>query len=327
MAKRLIPERGTPEAEEIIALYPTASDELMVEWVKRYEYGSRHTFTDAVYRTYGIRRDRPLTTGEKIEYAKADAVSNLPLIIKTGGGFETMAVLNDPHNPYEDKKALSLVEGFLVELQPDYLVYNGDANDFYLISKFDKNPDRIPHMQGDINSTKAMFRRHRRALPNTRMIFEEGNHEDRLRRFLWSKVAVMASLDCLTIPELFDLKEYEIEYVPYECGVKVNDVFLVIHSNIASVHSSYTAKRLFEKHGGCGICGHTHRGGSFYKTDRFGIWGWWENFCLCDLHPDYMKHPNWQHGFSLVHFKGDRFWVEQIPIVNYKFIYGGKLYE
>lgn len=242
------------------------------------------------------------------------------------GKMQTAMVYNDTQNPYEDKAVLSLVEQFMKELQPDYLIANGDINDFYPLSQFDKNPERLTNLQGDMNSTKRMLARQRAIVPNARMILIGGNHEDRLRRYLWSRDPALANLECLELNKLFGLDESDISEVGYEEGLLINGVFLIIHGNIVSVHSSYTAKRMYEKHGGCGMCGHTHRGGSFYKKDRFGIWGWWENFCLCDLDPDYVQNPNWHHGFSLIHFLKKRFYVEQIPIIDGKFIYGGRMY-
>jgi hypothetical protein len=228
--------------------------------------------------------------------------------------------------PYHDYSAVKLVDDFLADIQPDLLIYAGDIIDFYQISSFDKDPARVDNLQADINQVKAMFRKHKMSMPNTRKIMLDGNHEKRIQHFLWTKAPEISSLKCLTIEELFDLKEYNIEHIAYEQGIMINDIFLILHGDIASIHSGYTAKRMFEKHGGCGMCGHCHRGGSFYKRDRFGTWGWWENYCLCHLNPDWIKNPNWVQGFSLVHFQGDRFYVEQIPIIHNKFIYGGQLY-
>ncbi|KKK51173.1 hypothetical protein LCGC14_3117630, partial [marine sediment metagenome] len=235
--------------------------------------------------------------------------------------------INDTQHPYQDKASLWLTERILTEVQPQYLVYNGDISDFYQISKFSKNPERVNELQHDIDSAEDMFNRHKRILPNTRKYLTLGNHEDRWQKFLWTEASALSSLNCLTFEELFHLKDYAIKPIPYECGLMINGVFLVLHGDLASIHSGYTAKRMFEKHGGSGIVGHCHRGGSFYKRDRFGIWGWWENFCLCSLDPDWIRNPNWVHGFSLVHFHGKRFWVEQIPIIGKACMYGGKLYE
>lgn len=239
----------------------------------------------------------------------------------------TLAIINDTHNPFQDRDALALTETVLQEIKPDYIVYNGDVNDFYQLSTFDKNPERANSLQDDINSTIGMFVRHVEMFPLTKKIMLMGNHEDRLRKFLWSKSPALGALDALSLEELFHLKDFEIQLVPYEQGVMVNGVFLIIHGDLASQHSSYTAKSLFDKHGGCGIAGHSHRGGSFYKRDRFGTHGWYENFCLCRLDPDWVKNPNWQQGFSLVHFHGKHFWIEQVPIIDKELIYGGKRYK
>ena len=253
--------------------------------------------------------------------------TNAPLNLQTSKEMQTVAVINDTHNPYQDVRALALAELLLEKIQPAVLVYNGDINDFYQLSSFDKDPKRVSQMQEDVDGVKDMFDRHNRILPDTRKILLGGNHEERLQRFLWAKASALSSLECLSISELYGLKDRKIDYVLPECGLMVNQSFLIIHGDLISSNSSYTAKRMFDKHGGSGMHGHTHRGGSYYKRNRFGIFGWWENFCLCDLNPDWVKHPDWQHGFSLVHFTESRFWVEQIPIVNNVLIYGGEVYS
>ncbi len=324
---RKLPELGTSEWEILVKDYPTASFEQLDIWANKYGYSNRHQFVGGM-KKQGIHRRLMPTYGERIAAARAEARGdNQPLLITLPKEFKAIAVINDTQNPFQDKISLSLVETFLFEAQPDILVYNGDCNDFYQISKFDKDPRRIADLQSDVDNTKAMFCRQRKGLPNTRMVLVDGNHEDRWQKFLWTKAPELSSLTCLTTDELFSLKEYDIEHVNYECGIKINDIFLIIHGNLASVHSSYTAKRMFEKHGGCGICAHTHRGGSYYKRNRFGTWGWWENFCLCSLYPDWIQNPDWVQGFSLIHFRGKRFWIEQIPIIDHAFIYGGKIYE
>lgn len=253
---------------------------------------------------------------------------NIPLKLQTNTAMSTVAIIGDTHNPYQDNKAVSVMETFLKELQPDYLIYNGDINDFYQVSVFAKDPSRLGDLQEDIDITIAMFKRHNDALPKTKKIFVEGTHENRWFKYLQQYAPALANLKATNINELYGLKDFDIDFVPFERGVLINGIFLVLHGDIASVHSSYTAKRHYEKQGGNGICNHTHRGGSYYKRDRFGTWGWWENFCLCQLNPDWIQNPDWTQGFSLVHFNNkDRFWVEQIPIINGSFIYGGVLYS
>lgn len=235
-------------------------------------------------------------------------------------------VMQDHHIPFHDQRVIHEMELFMEELQPKLLLYPGDIGDFYLLSKFDKNPNRQDKLQSELTLVADMFARQRRICPNARMIFELGNHEDRLRRYLWSKAPELASLDALTVESLYKLKESEVEHINYAEGVKINDLLMVTHGEAIRAHSSYTAKSMSDKYGGSGIHGHSHRLGSFYKRDRFTVHGWWENGCLCDLEPDYCTHPDWQQGFSVVTFVPGRFWVEQVQVISRRFMYGGKVY-
>lgn len=238
----------------------------------------------------------------------------------------TLAVLQDAQHPYHDRIVLDLIRKFLRQTQPDCVAFNGDWFDFYQLSRFDKNPDRLERLQTDIDIGVNTLRKFREDLPNARFIFLDGNHEERLRKFLWGKNPELISLRCLNLDELLGFAELEIDHVPKHQILEINGKFKVEHGDVVSRHSSWTAKAMFERRGGSGICGHSHRGGSYFKHDS-DDYGWWENFCTCSLHPEYVKNPNWMHGFSLIHFIGDRFWVEQIPIIKNKFMYGGTIYE
>jgi len=258
-----------------------------------------------------------------VEFPRA----NVPMLLKTATGISTAAIIGDTHNPYQDTEVVKTVEDFLEQLQPEYLIYNGDINDFYQVSVFSKDPARLGKLQSDIDISTAMFKRHSMTMPNTKKIFVEGTHENRWFKYLQDKAPAVSKLRSTNITELYKLDEFDIDYVPFERGVLVNGTFLILHGDIVSAHSSYTARRHYEKHGGSGICNHTHRLGSYYKRDRFGIWGWWENGCLCSLNPDWIQNPDWQQGFSLVHFKDNgRYWVEQLPVLDGRFIYGGDIY-
>ena len=240
---------------------------------------------------------------------------------------KVQVVINDLHVPYHDPQAVKVMLSVINDVKPHEIDIAGDLLDFYQMSKFDKNPLLIPKLQENLNTGRELLKGLRETCPGADIYYELGNHEDRLRRYLWSIAKELSSLECLEIDNLLGLKSLKIKMIEYEEGRIVNGVFSVSHGSIASIHSGFTAKRTFEKQGGNGIVGHSHRGGSFYKTDKFGTHGYWENFCLCNLEPDYVKHPNWQQGFSIINYIGDRFFVEQIPIVKGKCVYGGKLYE
>ena len=52
----------------------------------------------------------------------------------------TVVVANDFQIPFHDEKALALFKQFLRSEKPDWLVLNGDFQDFWEISSFDLTP-------------------------------------------------------------------------------------------------------------------------------------------------------------------------------------------
>ena len=140
----------------------------------------------------------------------------------------TAIIWQDFHYPYQDQRIIREAELFAQEFQPDMILYPGDIIDCYLLSKFNKDPARADHLQQEFDMAANMFKRQRAMCPNARMIFEPGNHEDRLRRYLWSQAPALASLRCLKIDELMGLRENEVESIGKDEGILFNGNFLFI---------------------------------------------------------------------------------------------------
>ena len=161
----------------------------------------------------------------------------------------------------------------------------------------------------------------------TDVTFLEGNHEYRITRHL-RKNPELFGLNCLRMPELLGLIEKKIKYYPYLHPPIKYHGFQVHHGNLIRKHSGWSAKALYFKYAGCGIVGHTHRMGSYIVRNTEGIFGWYENGCLCSLQPEYQDFVNWIQGWSIAYFtKKDLFHLEQIPVVDYKFLFNGRLFK
>lgn len=230
--------------------------------------------------------------------------------------------INDLHIPFHDKKALEVFNLFLKDFKPDQLVIAGDLLDFYQLSSFDKDPMRRFTIQDEIDVCYEVLKEFKLLCPNIHFI--KGNHEDRLRRFLWKNPS-LASIKVLELPKLLNLDSLEIEYHDYEY---IFNGFRFTHGTIVRQDSGATAKAELLKYGSSMSSGHTHRISSFLKTDARGTVGAYEMGCLCSLEPEYINGvPNWCQGFGVFHFMGDRFFCQQIPIIKHEFIYGGKRYK
>jgi hypothetical protein len=245
---------------------------------------------------------------------------------KAKGPYERHAFLADPHAPYHDEEAYSVALAFLRVFQPDRTWLLGDFLDFYQLSRFDKNPSRALELQGDIDAAHGLLARVREAVPNSRTTLIRGNHEDRLRRFLWTRAAELSGLRALDVPTLLGLPDLEIEYV--ESGqIRVAD-FVIKHGDIVRARAGNTANGELDRAGLSGVSGHTHRLGQVFRRTLSGSTTWIEAGCLCDLQPEYLMGnvADWQHGLAYGYMErsGNRFVTHTLPIVNGRCIYDGQ---
>lgn len=240
-------------------------------------------------------------------------------------------VLNDIQVPFQDKRVLSLVLKFVDELKPDEVVLNGDVVDCYSISDFDRDPLTKASLSREIREAGQLMHRLRN-IP--RKVWIGGNHEDRLRRHVWKNTKLISGMDDKTravvvtamgFPEVFGLGEYGFDWVPYGGLYKIGKL-TATHGSMVRRHSGDSGRAHLDKYGTSVIIGHTHRGGITYRRDVRGVHAAYENFCLCRLDPEWTQHPNWQHGFSVVHtdVRSGFFNVQSIPILpGPQFWYGG----
>jgi predicted phosphodiesterase len=230
--------------------------------------------------------------------------------------------INDVHVPFQNNKMIENFVRLIEEEQPDEIILNGDMVDFYDLSSFDKDPAREESLQDELDTLYRMLLVFRGACPNAKITYVEGNHEDRLRRYLWKKATALQSLRSLKLETLLKLDELGIELVKKY----VVNGFTFAHGKIVRQYSSYSAKAEYDARGCSGMSGHTHRMGSFCKTTSLGTFGWWENGCGCDLTPEYVDEPNWQNGFSVIYFDDNAFDVHQVYVNKGSFRFNGKRY-
>lgn len=169
----------------------------------------------------------------------------------------TWIVVPDLHVPFHDIAYVRLVTKIISMVKPHGLIQLGDAVDFFQISTFDKDPDRKNTVYEDLLMYRAIMSEWRAAAGGKLVVHQlEGNHEDRLRRFVWRSAPQLKAM-IRSVPEVLDLMtpgNYWHGYHDWQ-SCKIGDV--LIH------HGAY-----FNKHVAMGnlgkypakfICGHTHR--------------------------------------------------------------------
>lgn len=245
-------------------------------------------------------------------------------------GEEMDLIFGDTHFPFQDSRYISLLFRILENHDFENIIANGDIFDCYSISKFLKDPalvniydfsierEQVMKFLGDISEIQ----------PDAKKIFITGNHEYRWYKEVFKVANDVSPLlrsvgmslpDDLENPNFGDI--IRLQDIGWEFWDKPNperaiyplrDRINVAHGWKASKHSAYTVKNVMDEHGGSWIVGHCHRFGVHYHTYQnrreVGV----ENGCLC-LDLDYTSTPNWQRGFTIVHWdKNKHFRIEPI---------------
>lgn len=232
-----------------------------------------------------------------------------------------IAFPTDEHVPFQDDSARSVALKIVADFNPDLRIAGSDGMDFYALSKFDRNPKRGQQagLQHEIDIWQETQREWRDAAPQANAFYLVGNHEDRLRRYLWRHPELW-DLEVLRLPNLLKMAELGI-YWEKDKGERANlelviyNQLVIKHGSIVRKNSAYTARGELENEGLSisTLSGHTHRGGTSYARTRRGVVLGQEGFCLCSLEPEYMQHPNWQQGIVLATVTTEAVAMEPIP--------------
>lgn len=272
----------------------------------------------------------PLDYDPKFDIPKAEIWGSglAPLIrVPQDKQWFTVMGVNDIHVPWHDATVLSAVIELASVIDPDIFVFNGDTNDFFGISRYNRSNERQDMLQTELNQGKMVRRAFRERIPNADMHEVLGNHEERLLTYPGFNAPVLKSLDSLKPQKLMGLDELDITLHPTN-GFRLQEDFLVEHGCVVRGTSGGTAKARLDATLISGVMGHTHRADTYGKTGYRDL-QWAETGCLCMLNPDYVnKEANWKQAFWIGQFstKTGNFNVQLIKAVGRGFIFDGKHY-
>lgn len=236
----------------------------------------------------------------------------------------TRLVLPDVHIPFHDPLLVATWMDFAKDLKPSGVDIIGDLCDFYLLSRFDKNPSRRASVQAEADDGRLLLGSIRKTVGrNADIRFSEGNHENRLQRFLWSPGKALADIRGLRVQDLLGLADHGISYhsptTPYRIGklwVLHGDV--TRKQNFSKSAGGRAADAVARSIGGSVLMGHTHQmGHTMFRSWERELEGY-EVGCLCQFDMEYVVGvPPWQQGWAVVNtFPDGNFSVEFVRSVE-----------
>lgn len=227
-----------------------------------------------------------------------------PVLREPDGESLRVFIIPDVHAPYHDERAFdaALLGGrrWLEQVPSErrVVLIQGDYLDGFPISFHPKTPGRGQNLEAEVATCNELLDRvcH---LDAARVVYTEGNHENRLARYLVDKAPALFGL--VSMRDLLRTAERGIEWVPYREHAFIGDALCTHELGFVG---KYAAMRTGEAAGCSTLTGHTHRIAVCEHADIHGrpmvsaSFGW-----LGDANQvDYMHRSKatreWAHGFG-----------------------------
>lgn len=249
---------------------------------------------------------------------------------------ERWVISGDWHIPVHDPRLVDLVIDIAQDIGCTHFLINGDYLDMYGINFFGpKHPDVIETLEDEFYQGLEYVKTLRKKLPEQKIHISFGNHCQRLERFILKNCRPFWNI--LTTEKMLQLDDYGITYTPYQEVVQIPGVPIYIVHSPPSYSKHAAAVSLENKGAGNWIFSCTHRMTMAYKPTALGdlleahTMGWLGATDLTASHSQifsYTKgHQTWSNSFIIVDVLGDDFFIQHIPIRNYKAIVDGYCYE
>lgn len=242
---------------------------------------------------------------------------------------ERVLIVPDTHVPYHDKRAWSLMMKAAKGFKPQTIVHMGDFADFYKISSHSKDPSREYTFKQEVEIVKKL-RGELDALGAKRKVFIEGNHEDRLRRFLQDKAVEL--YDEISTDSLLKLTKNGWEFVPYREAAQVGRVYFTHDVGGGGKYSTANALDTYQH---SVAIGHHHAiqynvaGDATGKYRVGGQFGWLGDIKRVDYMHQVKVRRLWALGFGTGRHdtKTGTVYLTPHPIVNYSCCVEGRVYR
>jgi predicted phosphodiesterase len=239
--------------------------------------------------------------------------------------FRSALVIGDIHIPHHDLAAVEIALAHGEREKADCIILNGDLLDFYALSFWEKDP-RLVDFADEIERGKLFLEALRGRFPRAQIWYKEGNHEERLVRYCWSRCPELfgvrdgAGREMLSLATLLDCDEYDVNVVDNRQPIRCGEHLHILHGHefrAPFVNPVNPARGLYLRAKCNAICGDLHQTSQHTETGLTHTVSTWSHGALCDLHPRYSPLNKWNLGFSVVRLGKAGVWsVENKKIIS-----------
>jgi len=214
-------------------------------------------------------------------------------------------ILSDVHIPYHDTNTIRRAVEEARRVGVAGVLLNGDTLDFYQLSKFSRDPSKA-RVKDEIEKGRQFLAWIRSQFPKSRLIFKEGNHDERLKTYLADRSPELFDLDDLQLVNLLRARETGTEWVADKRAVHLGKLPVFHGHEFSKGQGVNPARWLFLQTTSTGALGHFHRTSEHHEHSYDGrLHGVWSFGCACFLKPLYAPNNKWNHGYGIVELSVD----------------------
>lgn len=227
--------------------------------------------------------------------------------------------LQDVHIPYHSLETLSKAIEYGKTKNVNTLLLGYDFLDFYQLSRFQKDP-RAKDVKYEIQLANEVLDVFQREFPNAKIYWRNGNHDERLEKYLAVKAPELLNMEVFQLKNLLRFEERGIIFIENKRIVKAGKLN-IIHGHEFMGGGSGTinpARALFLKTGENTLCGHFHKTSeNIEKTIGDNMIGCWSLGCATQLHPEYARLNRWNNGFAHIYvYEDGHFHVNNMKVIK-----------
>lgn len=248
---------------------------------------------------------------------------------------QTIVVLSDVHVPDHDPLVWKSIIKWIAKNQPNEVVLNGDFLELSSCSQHGGMPDIIS-LESDFAAGRAAIAEILKAAPEIKITLLEGNHENRLNRFILAKAPSL--FGALTISSGLRLDTLGIEYVAEGDQPIQRGTVDILHGHQlgsgkgASLpkHHAMKLSDVYGKSSRTAIIGHSHRPQTYTKAQHGGNATAIALGCLRTLAPQWLhgSQAGWEHQFAVIYvLPGGPSQVYPVTVTDGSFIWAGEVYD
>ena len=249
-----------------------------------------------------------------------DSIGKEYISAKLPNHLKKIGILSDIHFPYHDLQALTCAIKHLKEQEIDCLYLNGDIQDFYSISRHEKEKD-MRDFKREVDMNRDFLQRLRDIFRTIPIYYKLGNHENRFARSLQLQAEEFAQLHDLQFDVFFRLDKLGITMVEDWQGMEMGDLLVLHGHELYGGGGVNPSQNLFNKTICNTLIGHVHRTSTTQKKTGFKEFiNTYSTGCLTLLSPKYMPFSMHNHGFAIVEIENGKSKVKNIQIRDGKIL-------